>query len=1779
MAKSEALSRLVTTNARFVFPAVALIALVACLAPAVDAYGTTQDRTLYDQSSIDSRINAEVDRIQALYAAQGQAAFATITSAGLADANTAILYVVNADTLQIVAHASDPGQVGQVAQTLREADKSYSQIRADLAQNDRIWVTNIDTNPANLEFQTARTLLHLHDGYIFAAGHLLPDTEIQLFIEEKVKMYDSYGDAEAFFDSITPDNPVLTDELYLFVIDYSAWMRVADEVVPARVGQSETILDTSARSVEDVLADLGENEGTWAEYTFHNPGTDIIQIKRTWLYLYDGYVFGSGYYPSDSRAQAQADSAQILYAAHGQDAFGMITPTAPDPLSVQSTFVLDATTLDVVAHAKAPNLVGTANTYLDAADRPLETILAELQDDGVWVWHLDRNPATQTNQLTRTYLTMYDGYLFGASYSLPDLRAQSVSDDAVYTYRSSGEAAFDVINTGVLNKLDVYPLVRSSTHILAHGTVPAIVGPLPDVQLATGTYDLSGFEDGDSFWSQYSFFDANTGIYQTKRAYGAIYDGYAFISPYTIADADTQSVTDYARFIYESDRESNAWVDIITPDAPVITDDLYPFVIDAATWTRLADGVVPARVGQAETILDTSGRSVEDVLADLEENDRTWLTYTFHNPATGVEQLKRTYLQLRDGIVFGSGYYILDSRVQGLAYTNVLTYNNLGSDVALARVNTVPEEPVSTYGFVVNPHTGTTMAQSVDPDLIDNTNDWDAIVQVLSVEEILDVTGSEPGMWVSYTHTEPVTGQEEAKRTWLILNDGLIFGSGYYSSNIPESDVQFAVSNAIRTYEANKENDAWVDIITPDAPIRTDAMYPFVIDAATWTRLADGVVPARVGQPETILDTSSRSVEDVLADLEVNGATWATYLFHNPATGVEQLKRSYLEMRDGMVFGSGYYTLDSEVQSTLHGRILEYERDGRDASLASINTIPDEPVSTYVFAADQQSGTTVAQNVDANLIDNVPDWDAITAVIPEQDIIATISKGTGMWVSYAHTNPVNGQDEIKRTWLVMHDGLVFGSGYYSSNIPESDVQFAVSNAIRTYEANKENDAWVDIITPDAPIRTDAMYPFVIDAATWTRLADGVVPARVGQPETILDTSSRSVEDVLADLEVNGATWATYLFHNPATGVEQLKRSYLQLRDGIVFGSGYYALDAQVQTSLNGRILEYERDGRDAVLASINVIPDDPVSTYVFAVAQLTGTTVAQGVDSNLIDDTNDWDAITAVIPVQDIMDVISKGSGMWVSYEHTNPVTGQDETKRTWIVLHGGLIFGSGYYSSNIPESDVQFAVSNAIRTYEANKENDAWVDIITPDAPIRTDAMYPFVIDAATWTRLADGVVPARVGQPETILDTSSRSVEDVLADLEVNGATWATYLFHNPATGVEQLKRSYLQLRDGIVFGSGYYALDAQVQTSLNGRILEYERDGRDAVLASINVMPDEPVSTYVFAVDQTGTTVAQGVDSNLIDDTNDWDAVTAVIPAQGIIDTISKGTGMWVSYEHTNPVTGQDETKRTWIVLHGGLIFGSGYYSSNIPESDVQFAVSNAIRTYEANKENDAWVDIITPDAPIRTDAMYPFVIDAATWTRLADGVVPARVGQPETILDTSSRSVEDVLADLEVNGATWATYLFHNPATGVEQLKRSYLQLRDGIVFGSGYYALDAQVQTSLNGRILEYERDGRDAVLASINVIPDDPVSTYAFVVDQTGTTVAQGVDSDLIGDTPDWDAIVAIIPEQDIIDVLSRGSGMWVSYEHTNPVSGQEEDKRTWLVMHGGLIFGSGYHP
>ncbi len=988
----------------------------------------------YDADSIDARVQSKVVETLRLYWNEGTAAFDMITPRDALDTDTIYPFILDADTLETVAHGAFPDFGGVIADTLEMADRPIGRILADLERDGGTWVEYMSTNPANELVQPKRSYLYLYDGYIFGSGHYLSESVVKYVVEDAVQLYESKG-REAF-DIITPEETVLTTELYPFVFDAVTFEGVAHGAIPDRVGHVPySILNTGDKSVEEILADLERDGGTWVEYVFTNPATETKQLKRSWLYLYDGFIFSSGYYFQDSRLQSLVAEALILYRADGEGAFDTITPEVADPLSLQSSFVLDETTLEVAAHGLQPDLVGTTDTRLAAADRSLERIREELRtEDEVWVWYMAQNPSTQTDQLTRTYISLYDGYIFGAGYSLPDSRIQSLVDEAIYTYRNDPDTGFEVITSGDLNRVGIYPLVRNTTHILAHGTLPHIIGPLPDVQVARsyeGTWNAA-VEGGGTVWSQYSFVNPYTGTDQIKRAWLALHDGYLFGSTYNVPDADTQSVVDYATFIYESNKENDAWIDIITPEETVITDDLYPFVINATSWTRLADGVVPDRVGKAETILDAADRSVDDVLADLEANGATWVTYPFHNPSTGTEQLKRTYLQMRDGIIFGSGYYILDSQVQAIAYNQILEYDHAGRDAAFADINTIPEEPVSTYVFVVDPATGIVQAQNVDPDMI-GMSDWDAIASDLPAADLLEQVSAEDGAWASYTHTNPVTGEAESKRTWLIMYDGLVFGSGYYTTDIPETDVEFVVDSAIFTYESNKENDAWIDIITPDAPITTDDLYPFVIDAASWTRLADGVVPDRVGKAETILDTSDRSVESVLADLEADGSVWVTYYFHNPSTDTEQLKRSYLALRDGLVFGSGYYLLDSRVQAATYGQILEYNNKGRAAAFADLNTIPEEPVSTYVFVVDPATGIVQAQNVDPDIIGAASDWDVISSTLQVDDILNEIRRGTGTWVTYQLTNPVTDEVENKRTWLIMHDGLVFGSGYYSSD--------------------------------------------------------------------------------------------------------------------------------------------------------------------------------------------------------------------------------------------------------------------------------------------------------------------------------------------------------------------------------------------------------------------------------------------------------------------------------------------------------------------------------------------------------------------------------------------------------------------------------------------------------------------------------------------------------------------------------------------------------------------------
>lgn len=82
---------------------------------------------------------------------------------------------------------------------------------------------------------------------------------------------------------------------------------------------------------------------------------------------------------------------------------------------------------------------------------------------------------------------------------------------------------------------------------------------------------------------------------------------------------------------------------------------------------------------------------------------------------------------------------------------------------------------------------------------------------------------------------------------------------------------------------------------------------------------------------------------------------------------------------------------------------------------------------------------------------------------------------------------------------------------------------------------------------------------------------------------------------------------------------------------------------------------------------------------------------------------------------------------------------------------------------------------------------------------------------------------------------------------------------------------------------------------------------------------------------------------------------------------------------------------------------------------------------------------------------------------------------------------------------------------------------------------------------------------------------------YSFVVHSDLEQVLVHPRADLVG--TQTDALVgADPPPETVMELLKTQDGVWVNYEFLNPDDGLVENKRSWLVLHDGYVFGSGYY-
>ena len=1093
------------------------------------------------------------------------------------------------------------------------------------------------------------------------------ESQVQRIVQDTVLLY--MEDPENAFDIITAQSATLDGPIYPFVTADETFELVAHGANPDAVGLYSFDLITTIRSPEVIIDDLHTNDNTWIEYMFLNPSSGEDDLKRVWLTLYDGYIFGAGYYTHDEEIRQTIKEAILVYVDDKDNAFDTITSQAETLDSSLYPFILsDDGTFEILAHGANPDLIDVSAIDLINPNLSFDEILVKLNDDddndgynsdGVWIEYVFENPETGTDQSKYAWWYLYDGYIFGSGY-----------------------------------------------------------------------YD----DGGDDYDSSVPFADYETQV---------------------------KGIVDDVIDLYMEDKD-NAF-DIITAQSATRDGPLYPFVLSGdGAYTVIAHGANPAALGRDIPHVLAVTRTSDAILEDLHANGSTWVKYPYTNPASGVKETKSSWLVLHDGHIFGIGYYDSDRMTHKIVKDTILMYMDDKED-AFDTITAQAETLDSSFYPVVLSDDGTfeILAHGANPnlvgvsslDILDPTPSFEQILVELNDDADNDGYNSQ-GALVEYVFENPETGLEHTKYGWFYLYDGYIFGSGYYSSDSDDDDstmekdstkmssvrhdgdrhddifesyasqAQRVVESVVSLYKTN--SDDVFDMINAQSVTYDSSLYPVVLSGDTFEILAHGGNPDRVGSQASDSIVAGITSDEVLDDLNADGTAWLTYDFVSPATGIEKTKRVWLSVHDDYIFLVSYSVADDEIRQTVKDTILLYIDDKTNAFYSITSQASTLDGSLYPFVLSDDTGFEIlAHGANPGLVG------VLTAdiVVPDHSfdqILAELHNDTdgnpaddGAWVEYAFENPETGTDQSKRAWWYFYDGYVFGSGHYSSDddstmekdttpkmssmhdsgdgygdrhddifeSSKSQAQNIVEDAIQMYIDDKDNA--FDIITSQAATLDSPLYPFVMsNDSTFVVHAHGADHDLVGVSVADIITTTSTADEILDNLNTDGATWIEYEFVNPVSGKNDTKHTWLFLHDGYIFSSGYYASDDMIRQTVKDAILLYIDDKENAfdTITAQSATLDSSVFPFVLS-NDATFMILAHGAYPDLVG----MSATERITPNFSFYQILTElhndvtgnptDDGVWAEYIYENPETGTYQFKQVWWYFYDGYVFGSGHYS------------------------------------------------------------------------------------------------------------------------------------------------------------------------------------------------------------------------------------------------------------------------------------------------------------------------------------------------------------------------------------------------------------------------------------------------------------------------------------------------------------------
>ena len=246
--------------------------------------------------------------------------------------------------------------------------------------------------------------------------------------------------------------------------------------------------------------------------------------------------------------------------------------------------------------------------------------------------------------------------------------------------------------------------------------------------------------------------------------------------------------------------------------------------------------------------------------------------------------------------------------------------------------------------------------------------------------------------------------------------------------------------------------------------------------------------------------------------------------------------------------------------------IARYEADGLDAALAHYNSPASIDDQWYVFVVDEND--TVIGHYDPNRRGlDVKGWVGtdINGYNFGPEMLAATE--AGRWVPYVYVNPAagtlgdEGTFELKNAWVVRHDGLLFGSGWYINTeqfvpqlISESAEHFRRGGmeAILEFYNDPQGVSAGLIPTAEYYNRTDTLDGYFT----------GIIAAPNGEILTHIDPQliGTDVEDLLGPAVRNATAEGTWITaeDNPAGVGPQTMRVWFIDVEGTLIGAGWYS---------------------------------------------------------------------------------------------------------------------------------------------------------------------------------------------------------------------------------------------------------------------------------------------------------------------------------------------------------------------------------------------------------------------------------------------------------------------------------------------------------------------------------------------------------------------------------------------------------------------------------------------